>query len=229
MNHTLIKPAKFTEDQLLRSILENIYPIGSNLPNERLLAEEIGVTRPTLREALQRLSRDGWIVIQHGKATKVNDYWKFGGLGILKGMTQHLNLLPEKFTVHLLEFRSTVLPRVTKLAVQQHQEEVIHYLKRAEDLADTEESFAIYDWDLQSLLANLSENPIYTLIFNDFSSIYKLLAQLYFHPQKIRNLSKEYYQSLLDLILTKNEDKIESLVIETMNQSIEIWTDIQNQ
>ena len=39
----------------------------THLPSERDLADKIGVTRTTLREVLQRLARDGWLTIQHGK------------------------------------------------------------------------------------------------------------------------------------------------------------------
>ena len=58
------------------SIWNNRFPPGSILPAERELSELIGVTRTTLREVLQRLARDGWLTIQHGKPTKVNNFWK---------------------------------------------------------------------------------------------------------------------------------------------------------
>ncbi|MDZ7904090.1 MAG: GntR family transcriptional regulator [Rheinheimera sp.] len=46
------------------------------MPAERELSELIGVTRTTLREVLQRLARDGWKTIQHGKPTKVKNFWE---------------------------------------------------------------------------------------------------------------------------------------------------------
>jgi len=70
------KPAEMAESRLLEAILSGHFPINSNLPGERELAAQIGVTRPTLREALQRLARDGWLDIQHGKPTRVRDYWR---------------------------------------------------------------------------------------------------------------------------------------------------------
>ncbi|XPE41305.1 GntR family transcriptional regulator [Shigella flexneri] len=42
-------------------------------------SQTIGVTRTTLREVLQRLARDGWLTIQHGKPTKVNNFWETSG------------------------------------------------------------------------------------------------------------------------------------------------------
>jgi DNA-binding GntR family transcriptional regulator len=53
---TAPKPADLAENRLLDAILDGSFPINSNLPPERDLATQLGVTRPTLREALQRLS-----------------------------------------------------------------------------------------------------------------------------------------------------------------------------
>lgn len=52
-------PAALAEEYIVKSIWENKYPAGTELPAERELADKIGVTRTTLREVLQRLARDG--------------------------------------------------------------------------------------------------------------------------------------------------------------------------
>ena len=54
----------------------------------RELSELIGVTRTTLREVLQRLARDGWLTIQHGKPTRVNNFWETSGLNILETLAR---------------------------------------------------------------------------------------------------------------------------------------------
>lgn len=76
-------PATFAEKYIIESIWTNHFPQGSILPAERELSELIGVTRTTLREVLQRLARDGWLTIQHGKPTRINDYMNTSGLSIL--------------------------------------------------------------------------------------------------------------------------------------------------
>ena len=75
-------PAGFAEEYIIESIWNNRFPPGTILPAERELSELIGVTRTTLREVLQRLARDGWLTIQHGKPTKVNNFWETSGLNI---------------------------------------------------------------------------------------------------------------------------------------------------
>ncbi|WP_194436149.1 fatty acid metabolism transcriptional regulator FadR [Vibrio fluminensis] len=76
-------PAGFAEKYIIESIWKGRFPPGSILPAERELSELIGVTRTTLREVLQRLARDGWLTIQHGKPTKVNQFMETSGLHIL--------------------------------------------------------------------------------------------------------------------------------------------------
>ena len=81
-------PAGFAEEYIVESIWSGRFPPGTILPAERELSELIGVTRTTLREVLQRLARDGWLTIQHGKPTKVNNFWETSGLNILETLAR---------------------------------------------------------------------------------------------------------------------------------------------
>ena len=95
-----LRPNKHVEDVLVTGILNGTFPIGSALPNERALSSQLGVTRPTLRETLQRLAREGWVTIQHGKSTIVNDYWQAGGLSLLSTLARYGKNLPDGFISH---------------------------------------------------------------------------------------------------------------------------------
>ncbi len=89
------RPNNYAESSLISAILDGDFPPGSTLPGERTLAVELGVTRPTLREAIQRLTRDGWLTVQHGKATQVNDIWHDGGLNVLSALVNYPDHLPD--------------------------------------------------------------------------------------------------------------------------------------
>ena len=58
-----LRPTQYAEYILVTSILNGTYPAGTLLPGERALANEIGITRPTLRETLQRLANEGWVLV----------------------------------------------------------------------------------------------------------------------------------------------------------------------
>ncbi|MGC4936763.1 GntR family transcriptional regulator [Kribbella sp. DT2] len=57
-------------DQLL-ALIETSGP-GQVLPSERSLSESLGVSRPTLRAALDDLAREGVVVREHGRGTFVS-------------------------------------------------------------------------------------------------------------------------------------------------------------
>ena len=57
--------------ELLARILDGTYPPGAFLPPQRLLAEEFGVSRDTMRRALAELQADGLIQSRQGSGSRV--------------------------------------------------------------------------------------------------------------------------------------------------------------
>lgn len=58
-------------EALRRLIKEGAYTLGDRLPSEPALAQRLGISRPTLREALRLLEDEGVIVRRHGVGTFV--------------------------------------------------------------------------------------------------------------------------------------------------------------
>jgi GntR family negative regulator for fad regulon and positive regulator of fabA len=225
--NSLIRPAQYVERKLLTSILSGKYPPGNALPNERDLAEQMGVTRPTLRETLQRLSGEGWIKIQQGKPTLINDYWKNGGLRLLSTMAKYSKFLPNGIATHLLQVRCALLPTIARLSVEKSAHILLPYLTLAVNLDDKARSFVTYDWKLQLLMSEHSCNPIYTLIFNDFKSVFSTMAFHYFSLPKAREASRKYYFNLIDAI-AQGGQKAEETVRHAMEESIIIWDEVKS-
>ena len=158
------KPAEYAETRLVEAILDNTFPINTQLPPERELSERLGVTRPTLREALQRLQRDGWLEIRHGRATRVRDYWKEGNLLILSAIARLKQHLPPDFVSNLLHIRLLLAPEYTRMAIQNSPADVIRLLESIQSLPDTKTDFTRVDYELHYRLTILSGNPVFTLI-----------------------------------------------------------------
>jgi GntR family negative regulator for fad regulon and positive regulator of fabA len=228
MNHTQdqpLRPAQFAEDRLIRFILDNTFPPNANLPAERELARQIGVTRPTLRETMQRLARDGWIRIRHGKPTIVNDYWAQGGLGMLGTMARYAEFLPLNFIENLLEVRLSILPVCSRAAAENAPMALQRHLREAPDLDAPAETFASFDWRLQELMVRHSGNCIFPLILNDFKEIYHRLASDYFRFQATRKSSARYYLQL-NSALPDHAAEVERVVTAVMQESITLWLKI---
>ncbi|MCP3876582.1 MAG: fatty acid metabolism transcriptional regulator FadR [Desulfobacteraceae bacterium] len=220
----LLKPAEFAEKQLLEAILGSKYKPGEVLPAERLLAIELGVTRPTLRETLQRLSKEGWITIQHGKSTKVNDYIENGGLGILSSLARYGKNLSTDMVSHLLEVRTTMFPDIAQKAIANNPELIVNFLKKSKTLKDTPGAYAKYDWGLQILMVKATNNPVFNMILNDFEPLYEILGEFYFQSKEARCASLKYYKDLLNA-LEQNNMNIMPIVEKIMSLTQKIWQD----
>ncbi len=77
-------------DTLVARILGGAVPIGGLLPPERELAGELGVSRATLREAMQRLDALGLISPQQGSGTRVRDWRRDGRFELLPWIVRHV-------------------------------------------------------------------------------------------------------------------------------------------
>ncbi|MDP2350587.1 MAG: GntR family transcriptional regulator [Chloroflexota bacterium] len=63
--------ADVVRDGLRRAIFTGTYPPETKLPNEDTLAEEFGVSRATVREAVRGLVEEGYLSRRHGSGTYV--------------------------------------------------------------------------------------------------------------------------------------------------------------
>lgn len=162
------KASRICKKKLLESILNGTYKLGeTQLPAERVLCGLIGVIRPALRETLQRLSKEGWLTIQHGKFTQVNDYLTHGGLGLLSSLTRYGRHLTMEMMDHLLDVRTILLPEIARRAAMNYSKHLIECLKASKTLNGSSAAFAPFDWSLQIQMVRATNNPLFHMIFND--------------------------------------------------------------
>jgi len=221
-----MRPSAYAEHQLVTALLDGTYPPGSTLPNERTLATQLGVTRPTLREVLQRLSREGWIKIQHGKPSRVRDYWTKGGLSLLGTLAEHAQFIPEHAIRHLLEIRVLFMPAAAAQAAVAAPREMATCLDTQGGLADDARTYAAFDWQWQVVATRRSGNPFFPLILNDFAAVFKQAGLRYFNEPSARTASRTFYRYFRNAILA-GDRHIEQGVAAAMRESIDIWQTIE--
>jgi GntR family negative regulator for fad regulon and positive regulator of fabA len=217
------RPAAYAEQALVSAILDGTYSPGSTLPGERDLAAQLGVTRPTLRETLQRLACDGWLTIQQGKPTEVRDYWREGGLGVLDALVRYGQQLPPDFIPNLLQVRLAMAPAYTRAAIERDSANVAACLAKQATLDDAPPAFAAFDWTLHHTLTVASGNPVYTLILNGFAGFYEEMACLYFARPEARASSRAFYAALLDAARCADAAAAEQITRTVMEESIRLW------
>ena len=221
------KPTELAEARLLQLILNDEFPPNSILPAERTLAEQLGVTRPTLREALQRLARDGWLDIQQGKPTRVRNYWQEGTLAILGTVAQYQAELPDGFIDQVLTVRELIAPAYTQAAVDAKPVKTTKFISGLLDLPDTPKAYAQADWDLHQKLTIFSGNPVFTLILNGFKDLYPILAERYFTLHLHRAHSQQYYQQLYQSALDQDGKAASTLTQKFLEEARSFWSTLE--
>ena len=76
--------------QLKDLILNDTYPIGSPVPKEPDLCSKFGVSRTTVRKAMELLEQGGFVKIQQGRGTEVLDYRTTQKLNLVSSFTETL-------------------------------------------------------------------------------------------------------------------------------------------
>ncbi|MBA8805642.1 DNA-binding FadR family transcriptional regulator [Nocardioides ginsengisegetis] len=167
-------------DQVLAEVVDGEIEAGETLPSERRLAEVLGVSRPAVREALQRMTQTRLLDVRHGGATTVRDYRKFAGLDLLPALLVRRGNLDAKVARSILEARLVVGPGVAALAAERggpalaaQLTDAVDALAAAEDgpAGDVERQLhALTFWDL---VVDAADSITFRLMFNSLRTAYE--------------------------------------------------------
>lgn len=229
-NNDVIKaysPARLAEEYIIRSIWNNHFPPGSDLPAERELADKIGVTRTTLREVLQRLARDGWLSIQHGKPTRVNNIWETSGLNILEALIKLDGTRVSTIIANILSARTNISAIYISKAFRIAKEESLAVFEPLARLKDTAEDYTSFDYELFRKLAFASNNPVYGLILNSLKSLYERVGRFYFSNALSRELALKFYYQLQSICQSGEIDQVRPCIRQYGIESGLIWSSMQ--
>jgi GntR family transcriptional regulator, transcriptional repressor for pyruvate dehydrogenase complex len=105
-------------DQILDDVVSGEFAPGESLPSERRLAEVLGVSRPAVREALQRVAQAGLVEVRQGDATTVRDYRRHASLALLPRLLLIRGELDPSVARSILEARLLIGSKVAALAAE---------------------------------------------------------------------------------------------------------------
>lgn len=224
MSRTAQRPVDQAELAITLAILDGSFPAGSTLPPERELATRLGITRPTLREALQRLRRDGWLDVGQGRPTRVRDPRTEGRLGVLQGMAAHHQHVGPAFVRDLLQVRALLAPAFMREAAARDPQVLREPLRQAQvATSGSWGTLARADWALLHTAAVASGNAIYPLILNGFQELFMAVARAYYDSDQGRALSRAWYARLEAALDAGDLDEVQRATAEVMQSVASSW------
>ncbi|UOD34787.1 FadR family transcriptional regulator [Deferribacteraceae bacterium V6Fe1] len=164
-----IKPKKISDeiyDQIKELILTGKLKPGEKLPPERELAVTLGVSRPSIREALQKLEAQGFLEQIQGDGTYVKVATSEAFDGFLEEFTRKDNAIFDLMEVRrILETWAayTAAERANEKEIEQMQE----YLNEMKDAKDYGQIGYISDANFHSTISYATHNVLLIHIMNN--------------------------------------------------------------
>ncbi|MGZ4427368.1 MAG: FadR/GntR family transcriptional regulator [Nocardioidaceae bacterium] len=163
-------------EQILSDVVAGTLEPGAPLPSERRLAELLGVSRPVVREALQRMAQAGLVDVRHGGATTVRDFTRFAGLDLLPRLLFRDGDVDLAVVRSILEARLAVGPEVAALAAERGTTDMAQALGETLDLLVASEDpvamqqHSLAFWDL---VVDGADSVVFRLMFNSLRATYE--------------------------------------------------------
>lgn len=163
-------------DQLVAGIVSGELPAGEPLPAERRLAEALGVSRPAVREAMQRLAQSRLVDVRQGDGTTVRDFRRTAGPELLPHLLMRDGVLDPAVARSIVEVRALLGPGAAAMAAERGGQSLADALEvttgRLATVDDPveQQQVALAWWDQ---LIDATDNVSLRLLFNALRAAYE--------------------------------------------------------
>ena len=213
-------------DEIVNDILNGRYLPNSPLPSETELAEQTGVSRLTVREAVKALSAKQVVRVEQGRGTFVNpsSQWSVLDPVLMIARSSHGEdrlALPRK----LIEARRVVEVAVAELAAERRSQTDLDDLEsslsamRAAAAVDDVAAFVAADIAFHQHVLDAAGNSFITSLFDPLSRILQLTRLQTSAHAPVRKNAIEHHQRILDAVRRGTPTKAGRAMRDHMNQT----------
>jgi DNA-binding FadR family transcriptional regulator len=203
-------------------ILSGAVRVGERLPPERDMAQQLGVSRPVVHEALVDIAAKGLISMIPRQGAVVNDYRREGSLELLNSLLNYNEgKLDPKLLEGLLNMRMLVETENARLAAKNRTDEHLEQLRELrrrenETSVNDVEALVALDFEFHLLLAIATDNLLYPLLLNSFKPIYTNLARQFFRNPEVVSSVFAYHGQLAAAIEALDGSRAETVMREML-------------
>ena len=209
--------------QLKTQLMEGVWKAGEKLPSENELCATFGVSRVTVRAAIQQLEILGLVETQHGGGNFVREFSSINALDTLHPLIQ---ISENQDIITVLEYRKIVEKGTIGLAVPKLTDKDIEYLEETYStmvaLAGTDDSVkkANADHSFHYRLALIAQNPI---IIKVYELINVILASAMVDIVGLlgTEIGLHYHRKLIDALKSRDKALCEKLMDEHIEETIQ--------
>lgn len=195
--------------QIQEMIQTGEIPVSERLPSQRILSERLGVSRPSLREALMTLETLGMVQTFPGRGTFVtdpkakqhgqNEHWRYSQDHVIKDVYEVRLLIEERLARHAAQTCTSQDIKILKQATDKMEE-----AWSREDLVATVGA----DAEFHQHIANKSTNSLLLQTYNVASNLFIETQRqpIPFTPVDRMKLSVAEHRKIIDAIVNRDPD-----------------------
>lgn len=211
-------------EQVRNLILEGRWKPGDKLPPQDKLAEEFGISRTSMREALYKLSSLGLIKIEHGKGTFISSRSTASMLETLS-----LLILNETDELNLLEARTYLEAGTSSLAAERATEEEIEELRElVQEMKiyldrDQIDSFSDCDLKFHLKIAGIAKNAVLVKLIETIREmLQRQQREVHTIPRAVKS-AYIYHEKIMQAVAVRNPTEAQRLMEEHLNYVKEVY------
>lgn len=192
-------------DQILEGIIARGVRIGERLPTEKVLAEQFGVSRTVIREAVRSLAGKGMINARPGRGLSVTAP---GASAAQQSMTLFLRGRVEHDYRKVSEVRRMVEVEITGLAAQRATDVEIEQLRsicdRMAAILEENEAASQVDMEFHSALARATHNELHLVMLDAISDSLMEIRRSTFHAHGRAGIALAAHRAILERIAARD-------------------------
>ena len=191
-------------NRLLTLIVDGHLHPGEKLPSERALAEELGVSRPSLRQALRALAMMNILEIRHGNGTRVAHLSPES----LVRPFEFLLRLEDTSILQVFEVRKLLEVEVAGLAAERIGSAELRHLEAAvvtaAERVDDPEGFLGADIDLHLAIADAAKNPVLKALVVSIAGLGRATRQRTTFDDEMRTQAAEDHRLIVQAVAARD-------------------------
>jgi DNA-binding FadR family transcriptional regulator len=204
-------------DKLEYSILNENLKLGEKLPSEQALAEQFGVSRNILREALKTLKERGLVEVKNGDGAYITKPKSV----MLKDMLNRILILTDATIQDIFEIRFALEIKACELVAEKATQDDIDNLERIIDNMQenihNRDEFTKNELEFHLTIAKSTKNPLF---YSYIKPLSKLMGEMFNDAYTVpvsKNEGIEGHKLILEAIKERNS----KLAVQAMTEHLE--------
>jgi GntR family transcriptional repressor for pyruvate dehydrogenase complex len=187
--------------QVEESIRRGALKLGAQLPPERELAEQFGVSRTAVREAVKALREKGLVEAYPGRGTFITGGTSYS---IRQSLDRMMKMGQAEGSAYLAEVREILEPEIAALAAKRVDQEILGAMR--EEIAKMDaakkdpDAFIEADLDFHLALAEAAANPIILSLIDSIVGLLREQRMRIFHVEGGPERGQYHHKRIMEAV-----------------------------